>query len=88
MLRRRREVFFGLIVAVAASGLLGCLPGLSMLWGACVLSAGALVVYVVTLLRLHAAEVERREKIRYLPTLAERSRRQVEPVLLLHRSAN
>ncbi len=57
--KRRRDVFYGLLVAMVGAAGLGFLPGLSAMWWLSVLLAVALMVYVVVLVQLRAATVDR-----------------------------
>lgn len=83
--RRRRDVVFGLVIAAAATGALTLLVGkVALVLFAAVV--GLLLVYMAMLVRAQRLGVERRAKVRYLPTGDTDS--QPEPVLLLQRSAN
>lgn len=86
--KRRRDVFFALAAAVAGSAVVGFVPGMAVLWWLSVLLGAALMVYVMVLIQLRAAAVERTQKVRYLPTAAARASRPAEPAYLLRRSAN
>ncbi len=89
--KRRRDVFYALTASVAGSALLGFLPGLSVMWYLSGLLVALLAVYVVVLMQLRAAAVERVQKVRFLrdgsPDPWARYR-DAEPAYLLRRSAN
>ena len=80
--KRRRDIFVGLLVAMAGSLVLGFLPPLRALWavhvGLDLLFAG----YVAALIYLRNLAAERDLKVRFLPAAAP------EPALLYRRSAN
>ncbi len=80
-LQRRRQVLVTLMVSVALTFLLGLVPSFRMVWAGTVVCAVLLFVYVVLLARLRSIEAEREMKLAFLP-------RQVEPSLILRRSAN
>jgi hypothetical protein len=83
-MKRRRDIFFGLILGAVGSLVLGALPGLRVMW---LLAAAVTVVlggYVALLLAVRSQASERATKVRYLPTSAPSP----EPALLLRRSAN
>jgi hypothetical protein len=80
-LQRRRQVLVTLMVAVALTFLAGLIPALRMVWAGTGVCAVLLVGYVVLLARLRSIAAEREMKLAFLP-------RQVEPSLILRRSAN
>lgn len=82
-MKRRRDVLFTLVIAVAVTLVLGLLPPFrALLWlhVACDL---ALAGYVALLVRARNDAAERDMKLRFLPAAA-----QPDNVLLLRRSAN
>lgn len=81
-IKRRRDIFVGLLVAMAGSLVLGALPPLRVLWMLHVVVDLAFVAYVATLIYLRNAAAEREMKVRFLPNAA------AEPALLLRRSVN
>lgn len=81
--KRRRDIFVGLLVAMAGSLVLGALPPLRVLWMVHVVVDVAFAAYVGTLIYLRNAAAEREMKLRFLPGGAA-----PEPALLLRRSAN
>jgi len=95
--KRRREVFYSLVAGVAGSAALGFLPGLSVMWGLSALLAAVLALYVVVLVQLRAAGLERSQKVRFLPTASATPRSvgrafpayaEHDPAYFLRRSAN
>jgi hypothetical protein len=81
-IKRRRDMFFGLVLGIVGSLFLGLIPGLRVMW---LLAAGltvALAVYVVLLVNLRNQAVERTMKVRFL-----NARQEAEPAYLLRRSA-
>lgn len=80
--KRRRDVFVGLLVAMAGSLVLGALPPLRVLWTIHVLLDVLFAAYVGALIYLRNQAAERDMKVRFLPQAAP------EPALLLRRSAN
>lgn len=82
-IKRRRDIFVGLLVAMAGSLVLGALPPLRVLWMLHVVLDLAFVAYVATLIYLRNAAAEREMKVRFLPNAAA-----AEPALLLRRSAH
>lgn len=87
-IKRRRDVFCGLLAAVAGSFLLGLLPPLRVMWGLSAVLAVLLAGYVALLVQLRNAAAEREAKVRYLPQSPSPPAR-AEPVLALaRRSAN
>jgi hypothetical protein len=79
--KRRRDIFVGLLVAMAGSLVLGALPPLRILWTIHVLLDVLFVAYVAALVYLRNLAAEREMKVRFLPTAAA-----PEPALLLRRS--
>jgi hypothetical protein len=82
--KRRRDVFVGLLVAMAGSLVLGLLPPLRVLWAVHVVLDLLFVAYVGALLYLRNLAAEREMKVRFLPPPV----RTPEPALLYRRSAN
>ncbi len=82
-MKRRRDVFFGLLVVMAGSLLLGALPPLRVLWAVHVLADVLFGAYVAALVYLRNLAAEREMKVRFLPP-----RSTPEPALLYRRSAN
>jgi hypothetical protein len=84
MMKRRRDIFFGLVLGVFGSLGLGVIPGLRVMW----LLAACLVVvlggYVALLVALRTQAAERESKVRFLPAAGPGA----DPALLLRRSAN
>lgn len=80
--KRRRDIFVGLLVAMAGSLVLGFLPPLRSLWAVNVVLDILFVAYVATLIYLRNLAAERDMKVRFLPTAAP------EPALLYRRSVN
>ena len=78
--KRRRDIFMGLLVAMAGSLVLGFLPQLRILWTIHVLLDVLFVAYVGALVYLRNLAAEREMKVRFLPTAAP------EPALLLRRT--
>ena len=78
--KRRRDIFVGLLVAMAGSLVLGFLPQLRILWSIHVLLDVLFVAYVGALVYLRNLAAEREMKVRFLPTAAP------EPALLLRRT--
>jgi hypothetical protein len=83
-MKRRRDIFFGLILGVVGALVLGVIPGLQAMWLLAGVLAVALAGYVTLLLALRNQAAERATKVRYLPASAPAP----EPALLLRRSAN
>ncbi len=81
--KRRRDVFFGLLVVMAGSLLLGALPQLRVLWAVHLLADLLFAGYVGALIYLRNLAAEREMKIRFLPTASA-----PEPAFLYRRSAN
>ncbi|HWW53914.1 MAG TPA: hypothetical protein VNY84_09095 [Acidimicrobiales bacterium] len=82
-MKRRRDIFFGLILGVVGSLVLGVLPGLHVMWLLAAFLTVMLAGYVALLVVLRGQATERATKVRYLPTASS-----PEPALLLRRSAN
>ena len=80
-IKRRRDIFVGLLVAMAGSLVLGTLPPLRILWTIHVLLDVLFVAYVAALVYLRNLAAEREMKVRFLPTAAT-----PEPALLLRRT--
>jgi len=82
--KRRRDVFVGLLVAMGGSLVLGVLPQLRVLWALHVVIDVLFVAYVATLVYLRNLAAERDMKVRFLPPQAVSG----EPALLYRRSVN
>ncbi|HEX7167836.1 MAG TPA: hypothetical protein VF230_12715 [Acidimicrobiales bacterium] len=80
--KRRRDVFVGLLVAMVASAVLGFLPPLRALWAVHVVVDVLFAAYVAVLVYLRNLAAERDMKVRFLPTAASAP----EPALLYRRS--
>ncbi len=80
--KRRRDIFVGLLVAMAGSLVLGLLPPLRALWAVHVVLDVLFAGYVAALIYLRNLAAERDMKVRFLPPAAP------EPALLYRRSAN
>ncbi|MGI8758766.1 MAG: hypothetical protein ACR2K0_05615 [Acidimicrobiales bacterium] len=80
--KRRRDILGGLVVAMAATLVLGLLPPLRMMLGLHLVVDLLFVGYVALLVRARNVAVERELKVRFLPGPAT-----VQP-MLLRRSAN
>ena len=80
--KRRRDIFVGLLVAMAGSLVLGFLPPLRALWAVHVVLDVFFAGYVAALIYLRNLAAEREMKVRFLPAAAP------EPALLYRRSAN
>ena len=83
-IKRRRDVFVGLLVAMAGSLVLGVLPPLRALWALHVVIDLLFVAYVAALVYLRNLAAERELKVRFLPPTVSAP----EPALLYRRSAN
>lgn len=81
--KRRRDVFVGLLVAMGGSLVLGTLPSLRVLWAVHVLLDLLFAAYVGALVYLRNLADERDMKVRFLPAPSA-----PEPALLYRRSAN
>jgi hypothetical protein len=80
--KRRRDVFVALLVAMGGSLVLGALPQLRVLWAVHVVCDLLFAGYVAALVYLRNLAAEREMKVRFLPTAPP------EPALLYRRSAN
>jgi hypothetical protein len=80
--KRRRDIFVGLLVSMAGSLVLGALPPLRILWSIHLLLDLLFAAYVGALVYLRNLVAEREMKVRFLPTHAAAP----EPALLLRRS--
>jgi hypothetical protein len=69
LLRRRQRILVGLIVAVAATLVVGAFPALRFAWVANGMADLALAAYLTGLRRLHRLALERKAKVRYLPAM-------------------
>ncbi len=78
---RRREVFMGLVISMAATLVLGLIPTMRVFWALHVVLDILFAGYVALLVHLRNLATERSAKVRYLP-----ARPAVEPALLLRRS--
>jgi hypothetical protein len=88
--KRRRDIFVGLLVAMVGSLVLGALPPLRVLWTIHVLVDVLFVAYVAALIYLRNLAAEREMKVRFLPTAAGIGvgvgAQAPEPALLLRRT--
>ncbi len=82
-IKRRRDIFVGLLVAMVGSLVLGVLPPLRALWAIHVVADVLFAGYVASLVYLRNLAAERELTLRFLPAHAS-----PEPALLLRRSAN
>jgi hypothetical protein len=82
--KRRRDIFVGLLVAMAGSLVLGFLPQLRALWAVHVALDVVFAAYVGLLVYLRNLAAEREMKVRFLPT----ANAQPEPALLYRRSGS
>lgn len=82
--KRRRDIFVGLLVAMAGSLVLGFLPQLRALWAVHVALDVVFAAYVGLLVYLRNLAAEREMKVRFLPTAGA----QPEPALLYRRSGS
>ena len=80
-IKRRRDIFVGLLVAMAGSLVLGALPPLRILWSIHLLLDVLFLAYVGALVYLRNLAAEREMKVRFLPTAVT-----PEPALLLRRT--
>jgi hypothetical protein len=83
--RRRRDIFVGMLAAMATSLVLGFIPSLRILWVVHLLVDAMFVTYVALLVHMRNQAAEREMKVRFLPQ--HLGTRQPEPALLLRRSA-
>lgn len=86
--KRRRDIFVGLLVAMAGSLVLGFLPPLRALWALHVVIDVLFIAYVGLLVYLRNLAAEREMKVRFLPAARSASVGAPEPALLYRRSAN
>jgi hypothetical protein len=85
--RRRRDIFVGMLAAMATSLVLGFVPSLRILWVVHLLVDAMFVTYVSLLVHMRNQAAERDMKVRFLP--GRLPRRAPEPAtLLLRRSAH
>jgi hypothetical protein len=82
---RRREVFMGLAISMAATLVLGLVPALRVFWALHIVLDLLFLGYCALLIQLKAAATERSAKVRYLDL---RTRPVVAEPALLRRSAN
>jgi hypothetical protein len=82
--KRRRDILVGLMAAMGISLVLGAIPALRILLLVHVLADVLFVGYVALLVRMRNVVAEREMKLSFLPGPAP----QVEPALLLRRTAN
>jgi hypothetical protein len=85
-IKRRRDVFVGLLVAMGGSLVLGALPPLRILWTIHLLVDVLFVAYVGALIYLRNLAAEREMKVRFLPTAGMAPAPMPEPALLLRRT--
>ena len=88
-IKRRRDVFVGLLVAMVGSLVLGVLPPLRILWSIHLVIDVLFAAYVGALVYLRNLAAERETKVRFLPTAAAAAAApayQPEPALLLRRT--
>jgi hypothetical protein len=83
-LKRRRDVFYALLSAMAGTLVLGLVPGMRALLGLHLVLDALFVGYVALLLRMRNETAEREMKVRFLPQAGPAP----EPLLALRRSAN
>lgn len=81
--KRRRDIFVGLLAVMAGTLVLGFVPQLRMLWAMHVVVDVLFAAYVASLVYLRNQAAEREMKVRFLPASAS-----PEPALLLRRSVN
>jgi hypothetical protein len=85
--RRRRDIFVGMLAAMATSLVLGFVPSLRILWVVHLLVDAMFVTYVALLVHMRNQAAERDMKVRFLP--GRLPGRAPEPAtLLLRRSAH
>jgi hypothetical protein len=68
--RRRHDIFVTLLAGAVATGALGFVPILHVLWIFHLVFDACLAVYTALLIRLRNAKAERDMKVRYLPATA------------------
>jgi hypothetical protein len=83
-LKRRRDVFYALLSAMAGTLVLGMVPGMRAMWGLHLLLDVAFAGYVAMLVRMRNETAERDMKVRFLPQTPPAA----ESMLALRRSAN
>ncbi len=81
--KRRRDIFVGLLAVMAGTLVLGFVPQLRMLWAMHVVVDVLFAAYVASLVYLRNQVAEREMKVRFLPASAR-----PEAALLLRRSVN
>ena len=86
--KRRRDVFVGLLVGMGASLVLGFLPPLRALWAVHVVVDVLFLAYLAMLIYARNLAAERDMKVRFLPSAAGRVPAVAEPALAYRRSAN
>lgn len=87
--KRRRDVFFGLILGAALTLLGGFVPTLRLLWVLCAMDLALLGAYCALLVRMRGIAAEREMKVHYLPRAVPERLYAVSPAnALLRRSAN
>jgi hypothetical protein len=64
---RRRDVLLILVTALASTGIIAIIPAARMVLVATAIAGFALLVYLVTLVRLRTLAHERQSKLRYMP---------------------
>ncbi len=82
-IKRRRDIFMGLLTVMGGSLVLGVLPPLRVLWVVHVIADVLFAAYVAALVYVRNLSAERETKVRFLPTASA-----PEPAFLLRRSAN
>ncbi len=87
--KRRRDIFFGLILAAVLTLLGGLVPTLRLLWAVCAADLALLGAYCALLVRMRGIAAEREMKVHYLPRAVPDRFYAVSPAnALLRRSAN
>ncbi len=86
--KRRRDILYALLAAVAGSLVLGLIPGLRVMLGLNIVLDLLCVAYVALLIRARNLAAEREMKVRYLPRAVPVPATVPAPALLLRRSAN
>jgi hypothetical protein len=84
VLKRRRDIFFGLVLGVVGSLGLGLVPGLQVMWLLGAFLAVVLAAYMALLVSLRNQAAERATKVRFLPAAVPSG----DQAMLLRRSAN
>ena len=82
--KRRRDIFLGLLVAMGGSLVLGFLPPLRALWAVHIVLDVLFAAYVASLIYLRNLAAEREMKVRFLPPAVATP----ATALLYRRSAN